>query len=373
MHREPYDPSHGRGQQGSLSQLADGRWRARYRENGRQGRRPQATFPTKDQAAAWLRDKTMEAERVRQGDRGPVIRHQHRATTCNEGAARYLATLDISDLSKATVERRLRPFTNVFGHRPMQTLETQELEAWRLTITPGWRAAVFQDTRRMLEAWKRWQWIPTNPTDGVRNRAAKAAEVTPIPWDTLLAIEEEIDLRYLIAPILGGGTGLRPEEYLALEWRDVDLSGRVLYVSRVCSGGRLIELGADGSKTHRQRRRVPLRAAVVERLQDWPRRLDTRLVLPARKGGYLHATEFREEIWRPALTCAGVPYQRPYDMRHTYASESIAAGVNLFDLSRFMGTSLKQIDRTYGHLVADSHQRNRELLDTYDQARAAEA
>jgi integrase len=222
----------------------------------------------------------------------------------------------------------------------------------------------------MCDAWKRWKWITDNPTDGVRNRATKAAEIVPIPWDTLLALEDEIDLRYLIAPILGGGTGLRPEEFLALEWRDVDLSGRVLYVARVRSGGRVIDLGADGSKTHRQRRQVPLRAAVLERLENWPRRLDTRLLFPAPEGGHMEQHQFRERFWRPAFTCAGVPYQRPYDMRHTYASESIAAGVNLFDLSRFMGTSLKQIDRTYGHLVADSHQRNRELLDTYDQARA---
>ena len=373
MQREPYDPSHGRGQQGSLRQLPDGRWRARYRENGRQGRRPQATFPTREQAATWLRDKTAEAVRVRGGDRGPIVPHQHRATTCSEGATRYLDTLDIAALSRKTTERRLRAFTSVFGPRLMQSLEPQELEAWRLTLTPGWRAHVFQDVRRMCEAWRRWHWITGNPTDGVRNRAARAAEVTPIPWQHLLWLEDEIDERYLIAPILAGGTGLRPEEFLALEWRDVDLSERVLYVSRVCSGGRVIDLGADGSKTHRQRRRVPLREAVVERLENWPRQLHTRLLLPAPEGGHMGQHQFRERFWRPAFTCAGVPYQRPYDMRHTYASESIAAGVNLFDLSRFMGTSLKQIDRTYGHLVADSHQRNRELLDTYDQARAAEA
>jgi hypothetical protein len=56
-------------------------------------------------------------------------------------------------------------------------------------------------------------------------------------------------------------------------------------------------------------------------------------------------------------------------MRHTYAAESIAAGVNLFDLSRFMGTSVVEIDRTYGHLVSDSEDRNREALDAYDEAR----
>jgi len=32
-------------------------------------------------------------------------------------------------------------------------------------------------------------------------------------------------------------------------------------------------------------------------------------------------------------------------LRHTFAAFSIAAGVSLFELARFMGTSVEQIDR----------------------------
>jgi len=44
----------------------------------------------------------------------------------------------------------------------------------------------------------------------------------------------------------------------------------------------------------------------------------------------------------------------PYSLRHTYASFSIAAGVPLFSLARRVGTSVEQIDRTYGHLLPDA-------------------
>jgi hypothetical protein len=37
-------------------------------------------------------------------------------------------------------------------------------------------------------------------------------------------------------------------------------------------------------------------------------------------------------------------------MRHTFASFAIAAGISLFYLARLLGTSVEQIDRTYGHL-----------------------
>jgi hypothetical protein len=49
-----------------------------------------------------------------------------------------------------------------------------------------------------------------------------------------------------------------------------------------------------------------------------------------------------------------------------------AAGVSLFTLARRMGTSLEQIDKTYGHLLPDAEEYERGLLDAFD-ARADEA
>ena len=55
----------------------------------------------------------------------------------------------------------------------------------------------------------------------------------------------------------------------------------------------------------------------------------------------------------------------PYALRHTFATFAIAAGVGLFELSRLMGTSVEQIDRTYGHLLPDSLDRARTALDVF--------
>ena len=52
---------------------------------------------------------------------------------------------------------------------------------------------------------------------------------------------------------------------------------------------------------------------------------------------------------------------------------SIAAGVQLFYLSRIMGTSVTQIDATYGHLVPDSEDYLRGLLDSYDRGLTTDA
>ena len=65
----------------------------------------------------------------------------------------------------------------------------------------------------------------------------------------------------------------------------------------------------------------------------------------------------------PLPQAAGVEHRGTYACRHTFAAGSIAAGVQLFYLSRIMGTSIAQIDQTYRHLVPDSEEYLRGLLD----------
>jgi hypothetical protein len=59
-------------------------------------------------------------------------------------------------------------------------------------------------------------------------------------------------------------------------------------------------------------------------------------------------------------------------MPHTFASFAITAGVSLFYLARIMGTSVEQIDRTYGHLLPEFEEYLRGLLDTFDAAGVVE-
>jgi integrase len=56
----------------------------------------------------------------------------------------------------------------------------------------------------------------------------------------------------------------------------------------------------------------------------------------------------------------------PYAMRHTYATFSIAAGVDIYVLARRMGTSVEMIERHYAHLVAAGEGTERDVLDRWD-------
>jgi len=63
---------------------------------------------------------------------------------------------------------------------------------------------------------------------------------------------------------------------------------------------------------------------------------------------------------------AGMPRsRRPYDLRHSYASWALAAGVPSFDVARYMGTSMRMLDLTYGHLVKGSETAAAARLDAF--------
>ena len=57
------------------------------------------------------------------------------------------------------------------------------------------------------------------------------------------------------------------------------------------------------------------------------------------------------------------PLRRVYDLRHTFATFALRAGISTFDLSRYMGASLTMIDRHYGHLARDGREPAIRLLD----------
>ncbi len=85
-------------------------------------------------------------------------------------------------------------------------------------------------------------------------------------------------------------------------------------------------------------------------------------MFPAPKGGYIDLDNWRLREWYPALEAAGLRKRGPYALRHTFATETLAAGASTFDLAEMMGSSLEMIERHYGHLAKGRLDHLRDLL-----------
>jgi integrase len=168
--------------------------------------------------------------------------------------------------------------------------------------------------------------------------------------------------------VFAAATGLRPSELFALEHRDIDLSARVVYVRRAYANGRL-----KHTKTQLSTRAVPLQAKALEAIDRLPPTRST-LLFPNSRDSYIDFRSFGRRHWKPAQVKAGIePLRHLYDLRHTYAMFALRAGVSVFAVSRFMGSSIAMIDRHYGHLARDSREPAVSLLDALALERAVDA
>ena len=334
-----------------------------YDEQGR--RCYQGGFETQTAAETWLRSKVDEVLALRRGD----VPRPDTLPTVEELIDGFLASHDVDPATTDKLRYELAHARRKFGSLRIDELRPLDLAAWRATLPARSRHQPFGSFKQVLEQAVTLGLLPVNPCGRIKNRRTRLDENREIhpfeSWDEIDAISAELGDRYRAIPLVLVGTGLRPEELFGLDRKDVDRNNGVLNVERVYSQGRL----KPCMKSDRQRRRVPLRAKVLEALDGMPTRIDSPVLFPAADGGRIRHNTFRLRHWTPALRAAGIEHRGVYACRHTFATWGIRAGVQLFYLARIMGTSVAQIDKTYGHLVPDSEEYLRGLLDTYDAAR----
>ncbi len=293
--------------------------------------------------------------------------------TLTEHVERYLDAHSVGRDPKTidVLRFRLAYATRVFGDLRLDELERRvaEVAAWTRTLPEGSRYGIVQAFRQTLEAAVRWGQMGSNPAKlAGRNPQPKREEVEHFEPQEVERLSEELGPVYGPLVVVAAYTGLRPSEWSALEWRDVDRGGGTVTVERAFSYGQV-----KAPKTKTSRRRVPLPARAVDALEVVPRRLDTRLVFPGPRGAHIDLRNWRKREWKPALEAAGLPRERrPYDLRHSFASWALAAGVPAYDVARYMGTSVRMLDMTYGHLVKGSEAIAVSRLDMYVNSRQAE-
>lgn len=337
---------------GSVYRETGGTWGIKWPEGGRRPQR--GGFRTKTEAREWFDENV--GPRLRRG--GPSAEITFRAFT-GIYLERWGAT--VSDRTKRTLERDwLLPALDAFG-----TFKLAELEGAAGDVA-RWRASLPSDDRRykatkalrqVLAAAVRWGYLTRNPAiDAGENPQPRREEVRPFTHDEIDRLVLELAPAHAALVVFASETGLRTNEWNALERRDIDRQNPAVAVARRFSRGQ----ATPYPKT--QRRRVPLTPRAEEALSWLPARIDTALLFPSATGRFLDLDNWRLRVWYPALEGAGLRKRGPYSLRHTFASDALNAGVSIFELSRLMGATVETIEAHYGHLVRDSEGHLRSLL-----------
>ena len=354
-------------QQGQVFRLKakgpDGKplWAYRYRLEGRGSERPQVGgFATRTEAEKALR-KVLD--RLGPGGGGATI-------TLAEFVDEYLEIHQAAPVTIAKLRWLLGKATAELGEKRLADLSPRDVYAWRFSVPEGHRFEATQALRQVLNRAVCWGLIDFNPARlGVPNPARRAKEKRPFEtWRQVEAVAAQLGPVYGPMVIFAAATGLRPSELFGLDRRDVDRQLGVVYVRRAYANGRL-----KHTKTRLSTRAVPLQAKALEALDQLPAS-DNPILFPNMRGGRIDFRIFGRKYWRPAQTRAGInPVRGLYDLRHTYATFALRAGVPVFAVSRFMGTSIAMIDRHYGHLANDSREHAVALLDALAFERAVDA
>lgn len=208
-------------------------------------------------------------------------------------------------------------------------------------------------------------------------------------WDKY---QTEVKLRIPYGPIFNFAyeTGMRPEEYLGLQWSDVNLSADVPHVIVQRVAIRDIARGGwwwDEPKTPQSVRNIPISRELTERLrqhklnvEEYGRKRGDRwrnndLVFPNQTGEpiyqYLLSDLFREVVDRIWLEPRDF---RLYTLRHTMATHAIARKVNIKAVSERLGhASVSRTLETYTHVLPSMQAEAVEALGAIAYANPPEA
>ncbi|MBF4766849.1 site-specific integrase [Nocardioides agariphilus] len=356
----------------SIAKRANGKWRARYRDDS--GRQHARHFARKVDAQRWLDEVTAAVVT------GQYVDPKAGRITFREYAEHWRQAQVHRITSQAHIEGMLRRHAYpTFGDRQISTILPSEVQAWvrllgtsdkrakRRALAPETISVIHSVVSAIMRSAVRDRKIIANPCEGTRLPSKDRKPVIP------LTTEQVDHLRELMPPELQAlvtftaGTGMRQGEVFGLTVDRIDFLRREVRVDRqlLTRLGRRTEFGPP--KTPASVRTIPLPQVVVDalaaHLAEHPAGehglVFTLARAPITRQAFGH-------VWRPVARAVGLePGTGMHALRHYYASLLIRFGESVKTVQVRLGhASAAETLDTYSHLWPDSDDRTRAAVDS---------
>jgi integrase len=248
----------------------------------------------------------------------------------------------LRDKSYKSYESLLRSYIrSVLGGRILSAITPLDVQdAYQKMIDRGLSARTVRYTHSVLRSAMRqairWRLLLQDPTDGAQLPRLGRREVRVLTAEqSRIFLSAALNTHYGPVFAVALTTGMRPSEYLALKWHDIDWNRGTVSVVRTLERASGLWRFAE-TKRARSRRIIKLQDWVLETLKDvqgttrqsdgysWPAAAELMFTTPT--GRPIHSDGLAKRF-KAILRQVGLPVIRLYDLRHTAATLALAAGV----------------------------------------------
>ena len=255
----------------------------------------------------------------------------------NEFAETYLERVVPLMKSIRTERDRVKRWMRQFTTRPLGQITRAEIEAWRRERMSSCRPATINRDlsrlRHMLNLAVEWELLEESPMQGMkflRENNARTRYLSLEECQRLIASCIAPHIRAMVSVALH--SGMRLGEILNLCWHDLDFESSFI----------LVRDSKNGEARH-----VPMDATLSVLFRAYPHRLGTDLVFSSPRGGRIVdvRTGFLNSCKRAGLTDLHF-----HDLRHTFASQFVMAGGDLYILKEILGHKSPAMAARYAHV-----------------------
>lgn len=162
--------------------------------------------------------------------------------------------------------------------------------------------------------------IDKNPVRNVKLPKFDRPKIKPFSADEvkrIMNLTENENYRFYLA--IAFYTGMRSGEIIGLKKTDINFQKNTIIVQRTRS-----RYGESTPKTKYSIREIPIIELLTPYIKELYNKHDNEyLFITQYKKPYKDTTVFQEQFWKPALKELNILYRRPYNTRHTYATNML--------------------------------------------------